>query len=88
MKEYLPIICIYHHVGSTAIPAMPAKDIIDIDIEYTHGSLAMIVSSLKKAGYDYRGDLGIIKKAADCIVISVIFCKIQPTMVQNFSEKL
>lgn len=34
LKTFLLESCIFHHVGSTSVPGMPAKDIIDLDIEY------------------------------------------------------
>jgi len=64
IKCFLPSCCKCHHVGSTSIPGMPAKDIIDLDIEYPHGMLEMIVSGLSEAGYNYLGDLGIAGREA------------------------
>jgi GrpB-like predicted nucleotidyltransferase (UPF0157 family) len=49
-----------HHVGSTAIPGMCAKPIIDIDLELAPGvSLEEITTVLAALGYEYEGDLGI-----------------------------
>ena len=48
------------HVGSTAIPGLPAKPILDIDIIITDISLlAGIAAKLEKLGYINRGDQGI-----------------------------
>jgi len=48
------------HVGSTAIPGLPAKPILDIDIMIEDPSLLAGISSvLEKAGYHNRGDQGI-----------------------------
>ena len=59
VKEYLPESCLFHHIGSTSVPGMPGKDIIDLDIEYAAGSLDTVISGLKEAGYEHEGDLGI-----------------------------
>lgn len=64
LKTFLPEYCEFHHIGSTSIPGMPAKDIIDIDVEHDHGDLAMIVNCLQKAGYEHLGDLGITGREA------------------------
>lgn len=48
------------HVGSTAIPGLPAKPILDIDIIIEDKSLlAGIAAKLEKLGYINRGDQGI-----------------------------
>ena len=59
LKGFLPDGCMFHHVGSTSVPGMPAKDIIDLDMEYVGGSLQTVIDGLKEAGYEHRGDLGI-----------------------------
>ena len=59
LNKYLPDNCRIHHIGSTSVPDMPAKDIIDIDIEYVAGTKAIIFKSLVEAGYEYLGDLGL-----------------------------
>ncbi len=59
VKKFLPDSCIFHHVGSTSVPGMPAKDIIDLDIEYVPGYLQAVIGGLKEAGYEHQGDLGI-----------------------------
>ena len=58
------------HVGSTAIPFMPAKPIIDIIAVVVH--IEPTVLSLRTSGYDYKGELNIpfrayfSKKGGDC----------------------
>jgi GrpB-like predicted nucleotidyltransferase (UPF0157 family) len=48
------------HVGSTAIPGMPAKPILDIDIIIDQPSLLPVLETrLKSMGYTARGDQGI-----------------------------
>lgn len=49
-----------HHVGSTSIPGMPAKPIIDIDIELLPGVFVDAATvALGPLGYRFNGDQGI-----------------------------
>ena len=53
------------HVGSTAVPGLAAKPIIDIDIllgSATH--LPLVRTRLGSLGYEHRGDLGIAGREA------------------------
>lgn len=59
LKMFIPDGCAIHHVGSTSVPGMPAKDIIDLDIEYGADSLSKVIENLRRAGYAHEGDLGI-----------------------------
>lgn len=59
LGEVLPGACRIHHAGSTAIPGMPAKDIIDIDIEYPGKMLPTLIAVLNASGYLHEGDKGI-----------------------------
>ena len=43
------------HVGSTAIPTVHAKPILDIAILCGEKGLESVVNALKSLGYDYRG---------------------------------
>jgi GrpB-like predicted nucleotidyltransferase (UPF0157 family) len=48
------------HVGSTSVPDLAAKDIIDIDIVYDReASLLDIVEALATVGYKHIGEHGI-----------------------------
>jgi len=48
------------HVGSTSVPLLDAKPIIDIDIIYhTPDDFEVIKSGLDKLGYDHHGNQGI-----------------------------
>jgi GrpB-like predicted nucleotidyltransferase (UPF0157 family) len=48
------------HVGSTAVPGLPAKPIIDIDVVVeSEAAFAAVREKLALAGYVYEGDLGI-----------------------------
>jgi GrpB-like predicted nucleotidyltransferase (UPF0157 family) len=49
-----------YHVGSTAIPGMIAKPVLDIDLELAPGvDVATATKILASLGYEYEGDLGI-----------------------------
>lgn len=55
------------HVGSTSVPGLSAKPIIDLDIvisDYT--VFPEVVSRLAEAGYLHEGDLGISGREAFC----------------------
>ena len=53
------------HVGSTAVPGLAAKPIIDIDIVIPAATLiGAIVKRLEPLGYEHRGDLGIVGRDA------------------------
>src|SRR5436309_332949 len=48
------------HVGSTAIPGLAAKPIIDMTIVIdTRDDLPAVINSLQAIGYRHEGDLGI-----------------------------
>lgn len=54
-----------HHVGSTSIPQMLAKPILDIDIEIpNYDTFSTIVEKLLFLGYAHEGDLGISDRHA------------------------
>ena len=51
------------HVGSTSIPGMPAKPILDIAIAVTNFEEAVrCVSPLENLGYTYKGENGIPRR--------------------------
>lgn len=57
----------YHaveHVGSTAVPGLAAKPIIDIDIVMRDGQFERIKRGLESLGYEDEGDLGIAGRTA------------------------
>lgn len=48
------------HVGSTAVPGLAAKPIIDIDVVIRdYGVFSQVVELLERIGYYHEGDLGI-----------------------------
>jgi len=54
----VPIVAI-EHVGSTSIPGLPAKPILDIDIIVARSSLELARSALVGAGYLDAGELNV-----------------------------
>ena len=53
------------HVGSTAVPGLGAKPIIDIDVLLHSGSdLLEAIACLANVGYQHQGDLGITGREA------------------------
>ncbi len=49
-----------HHIGSTAVPGLPAKPIIDIDVVLPeHMDLTTLAAHLARIGYTHHGDQGI-----------------------------
>jgi GrpB-like predicted nucleotidyltransferase (UPF0157 family) len=53
------------HIGSTAVPGMAAKPIIDMDVLLKSGSdLPQVIQRLDALGYVHRGDLGIAGREA------------------------
>ncbi|KAL3425689.1 hypothetical protein PVAG01_02480 [Phlyctema vagabunda] len=54
----VPVVAI-EHVGSTSIPGLLAKPIIDIDIICKREDMGIVRKAMIEAGYSDRGDLGI-----------------------------
>ena len=53
------------HVGSTSVQGLAAKPIINLDILVeTDTILQDVILKLKSAGFEHRGDLGIIGREA------------------------
>lgn len=53
------------HVGSTSVPGLAAKPVIDMDIVVQHaGDIPGIIAALAPLGYRHQGDLGIAGRAA------------------------
>lgn len=52
------------HVGSTSVPGLAAKPVIDIDIVVASEQVATGIARLKGIGYEHLGDLGIPQREA------------------------
>jgi len=53
------------HVGSTSVPGLAAKPVIDIDIVIGDMSqLDHVIKALASIGYEHRGNLGIVEREA------------------------
>ncbi len=53
------------HVGSTAVPGLDAKPIIDVDVVIRHtDDFGAVVERLATLGYEHLGDLGIAGREA------------------------
>ena len=63
-SSLLDVNCAIEHVGSTAIPGMMAKPIIDIDVVITPGTFPKVKGRLEVLGYVHQGDLGIPRREA------------------------
>ena len=59
----VPIICI-EHVGSTSIPSLLAKPVLDIDIIVTPQNLSAARAALVNVGYEDRGEQGVSGRVA------------------------
>jgi GrpB-like predicted nucleotidyltransferase (UPF0157 family) len=69
IKSYLEpglsgLACTIQHVGSTAIPGMVAKPIIDIDIVIPRRCFPDVKQALEVLGYVHQGDLGVPEREA------------------------
>lgn len=53
------------HVGSTSVPGLAAKPIIDMDVLLKSSSdLPLAIARLASIGYEHRGDLGVTGREA------------------------
>lgn len=52
------------HVGSTSVPLLAAKPIIDLDVVIDRNDLKEVIFLLEKQGYIYEGDLGLKDREA------------------------
>jgi GrpB-like predicted nucleotidyltransferase (UPF0157 family) len=61
--SHIPVEAI-EHVGSTSVPGLPAKPILDIDIIVQRANLRPATQALEQAGYLHCGDLGVTDREA------------------------
>lgn len=47
------------HVGSTSVPGLAAKPVIDVDVVASEERMPDVIGELERLGYEHRGDLGI-----------------------------
>ncbi|WP_370249878.1 GrpB family protein [Nocardioides sp.] len=52
------------HVGSTSVPGLAAKPILDVDVVVSRDQVPAAVAALEGLGYRHRGDLGVTDREA------------------------
>lgn len=57
----VPVVAI-EHVGSTSVPGLAAKPVIDIDVVVHRDDVPVAIGALENAGYRHRGDLGVVDR--------------------------
>jgi GrpB-like predicted nucleotidyltransferase (UPF0157 family) len=63
-KAVADIVISIEHVGSTAVPGLAAKPVIDIDVIVPEGDISAGIARLGGLGYEHRGDLGVPQREA------------------------
>lgn len=67
LQKAITVMSNIQHVGSTSIPGMKAKPIIDIDVGLENWSdFEAVKRALAEIGYEYEGDRGIKGREAFC----------------------
>src|SRR5262245_9347453 len=54
-----PFVLRIEHVGSTAVPGLAAKPIVDLDVGVATADWPIVIQRLASLGYQHQGDLGI-----------------------------
>lgn len=63
LEALAPHIVAIEHVGSTAIPGVPAKPILDIQLGVLSFETAVVcIEPMRSLGYEYRGEYGIPRR--------------------------
>ena len=79
----------FEHVGSTSVPGLAAKPVIDIDVVIpSRAKFSQIVQCLARAGYAHRGDLGIedreaFRESADDLRHNLYVCSLESLALRN-----
>ncbi len=67
LQKAITVMSHIQHVGSTSIPGMKAKPIIDIDVGLENwNDFEKVKSELASIGYEHEGDKGITGREAFC----------------------
>ena len=54
-----PLVLAIEHVGSTAVPGLAAKPIVDLDVVVCAADVPAAIRALERLGYRHEGNLGI-----------------------------
>ncbi|GAA5121765.1 GrpB family protein [Alloalcanivorax gelatiniphagus] len=52
------------HVGSTSVPGLAAKPVLDVDVVVEAADVPAAIAALESVGYVHRGDLGVAGREA------------------------
>lgn len=52
------------HVGSTSVPGLAAKPVLDVDVIVDRADVRAAIAALECVGYEHRGDLGVTGREA------------------------
>jgi GrpB-like predicted nucleotidyltransferase (UPF0157 family) len=52
------------HVGSTSVPGLSAKPVLDVDVIVPASEVSAAIAALERVGYRHRGDPGIPQREA------------------------
>lgn len=55
---------VVEHVGSTSVPGLAAKPVLDVDVIVPGEGVPAAVAALEAIGYVHRGDLGVVGREA------------------------
>jgi GrpB-like predicted nucleotidyltransferase (UPF0157 family) len=55
---------VVEHVGSTSVPGLAAKPILDVDVIVARDQVPAAIAALARIGYVHRGDLGVTDREA------------------------
>lgn len=64
IRAALPSEWVVEHVGSTSVPGLAAKPIIDLDIVVADDAVAGVIARLARLGWAHEGDGGIAGREA------------------------